>query len=65
MTRWISDGGRHFCRLFLFQESIGTVARQNKNLKKKNVRDKYKLALSLLDRLRRIEEDVSIALPGN
>ncbi len=42
-----------------FQESIGTIARQNKGAKRKGIRDRYKLALSLLERLRRIEEDVS------
>ncbi len=44
--------------LLLVQESIGTIARQNKNLKKSS-RERYKLAMALLERLRRIEEDVS------
>ena len=47
-----------FCVL---QESIGGVARQYKQNRKANLREKYRVAQSLLDRLRRILEDVNIA----
>lgn len=40
------------------QESIGSVARQYKQHKKATVREEYKVAQSLLDRLRRVSEDV-------
>ena len=42
------------------QESIGGVARQYKQNKKASVREKYKMAQALSDRLKRIMEDVSI-----
>lgn len=46
----------------VLQESIGGVARQYKQNRKANLREKYRVAQSLLDRLRRILEDVNIAL---
>ena len=45
--------------VYIFQESIGGVARQYKGNKKASVREKYKMAQALSDRLKRIMEDVS------
>ena len=41
------------------QENICATARQNKNAKKKPPRERYKLALSIHERLKRIIDDVS------
>ncbi len=47
---------------FLFsQDAICTLARQNKAAKKKSTRERYKVAQTLLDRLKRIKEDVSLS----
>ena len=46
-----------FC--IIFQESIGSVARQHKQNKKASVREKYRVAQALLERLKRVLEDVS------
>ena len=47
--------------LLCFQESIGTVARQYKTNKKASLRERYKVAQTLHERLKRIIEDVSLS----
>ena len=42
----------------IFQESIGNVARQQKGSKRKSIKEKFKIAQSQLERLRRIIDDV-------
>ena len=46
--------------IYSFQESIGSVARQHKQNKKASLREKYRVAQALLERLKRVLEDVSI-----
>lgn len=43
---------------FYSQESIGALARQQKTMKKKSWRDRYRVAQGLLERLRRLVDDV-------
>ena len=45
--------------VFLFQESIGSMARQYKQNKKASLREKYRVAQALMERLGKIAEDVS------
>ena len=42
-----------------YKENIGSMARQYKQNKKASIREKYRVAQALLERLRRILEDVS------
>ena len=58
-SKWVNEWQTYICNSHSLQENICATARQNKNAKKKPPRERYKLALSIHERLKRIIDDVS------